>query len=37
MEYIEDTQYFYKDTLPYVIPLDAGENSPNNEGNEYVT
>ena len=36
MEYLEDTQYFDEDTLPNSVPLDAGENSSNDEGNEYV-
>ena len=36
MEDLEDTQYFYEDALPYIVPLDAGENASNDEGNEYV-
>ena len=36
MEYLEDTQYFDKDALPDVIPLDSGENSSNEEVNESV-
>ena len=36
MEYIEDTQGFYEDSLPDVFPLDSGENSSNEEVNESV-
>ena len=35
MEDIEDTKYFDEDSLPDVVPLDADENSCNDEGNEY--
>ena len=36
MEGIEDTQDFDEDALPNVSPLDSGENTSNDEGNEYV-
>ena len=34
MEYLEDAKYFDEDNLPDVIPIDAGENYSNDEGNE---
>ena len=33
MEDLEDTQDFDEYALPDVVPLDAGENSSNDEGN----
>ena len=34
-EWLEDIQDFDEDTLSDVVPLDAGEYSSNDEGNEY--
>ena len=36
MKDLEHTQYFDGDALPNAAPLDAGENSSNDEGDEYV-
>ena len=36
MDYLEDAQMFYEDALPDVPPLDSGNNSSNDEGNESV-
>ena len=33
MGYLEDAQDFGEDALPDVFPLDAGEDSSNDEGN----
>ena len=33
MKYLEDTKYFDEEALTDVVPLDAGENASNDEGN----
>ena len=36
MEYVWDTKYFDEESLTDAVPLNSGENSSNDEVNEYI-